>query len=57
MIVYDGWTTKLTIRKVTRPIIPLSTTPTRHLANSMSNVPSESTTTLANSLYKCSNTG
>jgi hypothetical protein len=57
MIIDDGWTTKLTICNVTRPIIPLSTTPTGHLANSMSIVPSESKMTLANSLYKCSNMG
>jgi hypothetical protein len=57
MIVNDGWTIKLTVRNVTRPVIPLSTTPTRHLANSMSILPSESNAALANSLYKCSNTG
>jgi hypothetical protein len=57
MIIDDGWTTKLTVRDVTRPIIPLSTTPTGHLANSMPIVPSKSNTTLANSLYECSNTG
>ncbi len=57
MIVDDGWMTKLITRDVTRPIIPLSTTPTGHLANSMPIVPSESHTTLANSLYKCSNMG
>jgi hypothetical protein len=57
MIVNDGWTTKLTIRDITRPIIPLSTTPTGHLANSMPIVPPESNTTLANSLYECSNMG
>jgi hypothetical protein len=57
MIVDDGWTTKQTIRDVARPIIPLSTTPSRHLANSMPIVPSESSATLANSLYECSNTG
>jgi hypothetical protein len=58
MITDDGWTTKLTIRDVTtRPVTPLSTTPTGHLANSMPIVPSKSNTTLANSLYKCSNMG
>jgi hypothetical protein len=57
MIVDNGWTTKLTIRKVTRPITLLATTPTGHLANSVSIVPPESNTTLANSLYECSNTG
>ncbi len=56
MIIDDGWTTKLTIHDVTRPIIPLSTTPTRHLDKSMPIVPSESNITLANSLYECSNT-
>jgi hypothetical protein len=56
MIVNDGWTTKLTIR-VTRPITPLSSTPTGHIANSMPILPSESNVTLANSLYECSNTG
>jgi hypothetical protein len=48
--------TKQTVRNVARPIIPLSTTPTGHLANSMPIVPSKSNTTLAYSLYKCSNT-
>jgi hypothetical protein len=57
MTVYDGWATKLTIRDVTRPVIPLSTTPTGHLANSMPIMPSESNATLANSLCECSNTG
>jgi hypothetical protein len=57
MIVNDGWTTKLTICDVPRPIILLSTAPTRHLANSMPIVPSVSNTTLANSLYECSNMG
>jgi hypothetical protein len=57
MIVNDGWTTKLTVCNVTRPVIPLSTTPTGHLANSMPIVPFKSDTTLATSLYKCSNTG
>jgi hypothetical protein len=57
MIVDDGWTTKLTIHNVARSIIPLSITPTGHLANSMTIVPSKSNATLANSLYKCSNTG
>jgi hypothetical protein len=57
MIVDDGWTTKLTVRNVLRPIIPLSTTSTGHLANSMPLVPSKSNTTLANSLYECSNMG
>jgi hypothetical protein len=57
MIVDDGWMTKLTVRDVTRPIVPLSTTPSGNLANSMPIVPSESNATLANSLYKCSNTG
>ncbi len=57
MIVDDGWTTKLTICNVTRPIIPLFTTPTGHLANSIPISPSKSNTTLANSLYKCFNTG
>jgi hypothetical protein len=57
MIVNDGWTTKLTICNLTRPVIPLSTTPTGHLANSMPIVLSKSDTTLANSLYECSNTG
>jgi hypothetical protein len=57
MIINDGWTTKLTVCNVTRPIIPLSTTLTGHLANSMPIVPSKSKTNLANSLYKCSNTG
>jgi hypothetical protein len=57
MIIDDGWRTKLTIRNVARPVIPLSTTPTGHLANSTPIVPSKSNTTLVNSLYKCSNTG
>jgi hypothetical protein len=57
MIVDDSWTTKLTIRDVSRPIIPLATTPTGHLANSMPIVPSKSITTLAKSLYKCYNMG
>jgi hypothetical protein len=57
MIVNNGWTIKLTIRVVARPVIPLSITPTRHLANSMPIVPSKSNATLAISLYKCSNTG
>jgi hypothetical protein len=57
MIVDDGWMTKLTIQDVSRPVIPLSTTPTGHLANNMPIVPSESNATLANSLYKCSNMG
>jgi hypothetical protein len=57
MIVDDGWTTKLAIRDVTRPAIPLSTTPTGHLANSMPIVPSNFNLTLANSLYECSNMG
>jgi hypothetical protein len=57
MIVNNGWTTKLTVRNITRPVIPLSTTPTGHLTNSMHVVPSKSDRTLANSLYKCSNTG
>jgi hypothetical protein len=39
MIVNDGWTTKLTVRNVTRPIIPLSTTPIGHLTNSTPIVP------------------
>ncbi len=49
--------TKLTIRDVARPVIPLSTTPTGHLTNSMPIVPSKSNTTLANSLYECANMG
>jgi hypothetical protein len=57
VIVNDGWTIKLTVHNVTRPVIPLSTIPTRHLANSMPIMPSESNATLANSLYECSNTG
>jgi hypothetical protein len=57
MIFNDGWMTKLTVRDVTRPIIPLSTTPTGHLASSMPIMPSKSNMTLANSLYKCYNTG
>jgi hypothetical protein len=57
MIVDDCWMTKLTIRNVARPIIPLSTTPTGHLANSMPSMPFKSNATLANSLYKCSNMG
>ncbi len=57
MIVGNGWITKLVVRNITRPVIPLSTTPTRHLANRTSIVPSKSYTTLANSLYKCSNMG
>jgi hypothetical protein len=57
MIVDDGWTTKLTASNVARPVIPLSTTPTGHLANSMPIMPSNSNATLANSLYKCSNMG
>jgi hypothetical protein len=57
MIADDGWMTKLTVHDVTKPIIPLSTTPTGHLANSMPIIPSESNTTLANSLYECSNMG
>ncbi len=36
---------------------PLSTTPTGHPANNMPIMPSKSNATLANSLYKCSNTG
>ncbi len=55
MIVNDGWRTKLTVQNVTRPVNPLSTTFTGHLANSMPIVPSKSNTTLANSLYECSN--
>jgi hypothetical protein len=57
MILDDGWTTKLTVHNDTRLIIPLSTAPTRHDTNSMPIVPFESNTTLANSLYKCSNSG
>jgi hypothetical protein len=57
MIIDDGWTTKLTIHNVARPVIPLFTTPTEHLANNMPIMPSESNTTMATSLYKCSNTG
>jgi hypothetical protein len=57
MIVNDGWTAKLTTRDITRPVIPLSTTPTGHLTNSLPIVPSEYKTTLANSLYKHSNKG
>jgi hypothetical protein len=57
MIINDGWITNLAVHDVTRPIILLFTTPTRHLANSMSIMPSESNTTLANSLYECSNMG
>jgi hypothetical protein len=56
MIVDDGWMTKLTIRNVARFVIPLSTTPTGHLTNSMPIVPSKSNTTVANSLNECSNT-
>jgi hypothetical protein len=33
MIIDDSWMTKLTICNVTRPIIPLSTTPTGNLAH------------------------
>jgi hypothetical protein len=55
MIVDDGWSTKVSVRDITRPIIPLSTTPTRHLANNMPIVPSNSNMTLANSLYEFSN--
>jgi hypothetical protein len=57
MIVNDGWTTKLTIRNVARPVAPLSTTPTGHLTNRIPIVPSKSNVTLANSLYECSDTG
>ena len=57
MIFEDSWTTKLTIRDVTRPIISLATTPTGHLSNSMSILPTKSSTILANSLYECSNMG
>jgi hypothetical protein len=57
MIVNYGWTTKLTIPDTARPVIPLSTTPTGHLANNMPVMPSESNPTYANSLYKCSNMG
>jgi hypothetical protein len=57
MIVDDGWTTKLNAHNVARPVIPLSTTPTRNLANNMPIVPSKSNAVLANSLYECSNTG
>jgi hypothetical protein len=57
MIINDDWTTKLTIHDVARPITPLSTTHTGHLANSMPIVPSKSNATLANSLYKCSKMG
>jgi hypothetical protein len=57
MIVNNGWTTKITISNVTRPVTPLSTTPTGHLANSMPILPSKSNMTLANSLYKRSNMG
>jgi hypothetical protein len=57
MIVDKSWTTKLTVCNVTRPVIPFATTPTIFLANSMPIPPSESNTTLTNSLYKCSNTG
>jgi hypothetical protein len=56
IIVNDGWTAKLTICNVVRPVIPLSTTPTGHL-DSMPMVPSKSNGTLANSLYECSNKG
>jgi hypothetical protein len=45
MIVNNGWTTQLTIRDVARPTLPLSTTPTGHLANSMPIVPFESNMT------------
>jgi hypothetical protein len=47
MIVNDGWTTRLTICNFTRLVIPLSTTPTGHLANSMPIVPSKFNMTLA----------
>jgi hypothetical protein len=57
MIIDDGWTTKLTVRNITRPIILLFTAPTGHLANSMPIMLSECNTTLANSLYECSNMG
>ncbi len=57
MILNDSWMTKLTVRDVTQPITPLSITPTGQLGNSMPIVPSKSNTTLANSLYECSNTG
>jgi hypothetical protein len=57
VIIDDGWTTKLTIHDVARPVTPLYTTPTGHLANSMTIVPSNSNATLANNLYECSNTG
>ena len=56
MIIDDGWTTKLTVRNITRPIILLFTAPTGHLANSMPIMLSECNTTLANSLYECFNT-
>jgi hypothetical protein len=57
MIFDDGWTTKLTVCNITRLVIHLATTPTGHLANSMPIMPSKSNTSLANSLYKCSNMG
>ncbi len=57
MIVNDGWITKVTIGDVARPVTPLSTTPTGHLANSITIVPFKSNAALANSLYKCSNMG
>ncbi len=57
MIINDGWTTKLIVHNVTRPIVSFSTTPIRRLANSMPIVPSKSNTTLAKSLYECSNMG
>ena len=57
MIVKEGWTTTLTVRDVTRPIIPLATSPTGELANSTPIEPTESDTALANNLYKYSNRG
>ncbi len=35
MIVANGWTTKLTVRNVTQPIVPFATTPTGQRANSI----------------------
>jgi hypothetical protein len=55
MIDNNSWKTKLTVRNVTRIIIPLAATPTGHLANSIPIMHSKSSIPLANSLYECSN--
>jgi hypothetical protein len=52
-----GWTTQLTVHDITQSIIPLTTTPTRQLANSIPIKTPKSDTALANSLYECSNMG